>query len=403
MADRQLDFLLATAREAFRHAVPDDPVTGALAETAVPGLTFTGLQAAQRWATEECEAALSLAGRIADDVLRTGHPEITGAEPGGGTALRRAVDLLIALSPFGPDPRLGQVLPTVHRLAEAAVQLRDRRTEGRARFLLGTYGLAAGQPARAEAPTRAAADACRESEDLVVLRQAHNDLGLITSYLGRHGEAVGHYDEALALARRLGHRSGELVTKVNAALARARSGRADEAVTACESVLWRLRTRPDDVVRAFTLYVLGLALHALHRYEEAVTRFTACLTVSEEAGLRGHGTQARFRMADSLRALGAPRPALEHARRALAALEEAGAARDAAHCLVVLGRIRTDLGDFAAARDCLERARDSCARPPRHRRRLRHTPRRRWRGPHRAGPVSSCTGTTNCWAACTTR
>nr|WP_244320375.1 MULTISPECIES: BTAD domain-containing putative transcriptional regulator [Streptomyces] len=368
---RQLDFLLATAREAFRWAVPDDPVGGALAETGTTGLAFADFKSAQRWAVDESEAALTLAGRIADGILGPGRPVgrtdgavDPAAQPGadGGPALGRAVDLLIALSPFGPDPRLGEGLPTVRRLAEAAVRLQDRRTEGRARFLLGTYHLAAGEPVRAEAQARAAAEACRESEDLVVLRQASNDLGLITSYLGRPGEAVGHYDEAIALARALGHRSGELVTTVNAALARARSGQAAEAVTACESVLRGLRSRPDDVVRAFTHYVLGLALHALRRYEEAVTAFTDCLTVSRDAGLRSHGAQARFRMADSLRALGRQRPALEHARESLAALEEAGAARDTAQCLVVLGRIWTDLGDFTAARGCLERARESSLR-----------------------------------------
>ena len=152
------------------------------------------------------------------------------------------------------------------------------------------------------------------------------------------------------------------MTTVTAALARARSGQAAEAVAACESVLRGLRSRPDDVVRAFTHYVLGLALHALRRYEEAVTAFTDCLTVSRDAGLRSHGAQARFRMADSLRALGRHQPALEHARESLAALEEAGAARDIAQCLVVLGRIWTDLGDFTAARGCLERARESSLR-----------------------------------------
>ena len=394
---RQLEFLLATAREAFRWAVPDDPVGGALAQTDSAGMAFADFRSAQRWAAEESEAALTLAGRIADGILGPGHPvdRPTGipglsqpverpdgipgpgrpvdrpdgaADPAAapraddGPALRRAVDLLIALSPFGPDPRLGEGPPTVRRLAEAAVRLQDRRTEGRARFLLGTYHLAAGEPVRAEAQARAAAEACRESDDLVVLRQAANDLGLITSYLGRPGEAVGHYDEAIALARALEHRSGELVTTVNAALARARSGQAAEAVAACESVLRGLRSRPDDVVRAFTHYVLGLALHALRRYEEAVTAFTDCLTVSRDAGLRSHGAQARFRMADSLRALGRHQPALEHARESLAALEEAGAARDIAQCLVVLGRIWTDLGDFTAARGCLERARESSLR-----------------------------------------
>lgn len=190
----------------------------------------------------------------------------------------------------------------------------------------------------------------------MILRQALNDLGLVCQFLSRYDEAVEHYDEALLLARELGHRSGALVTTVNAALARVRSGRAAEAVPICHEVLAELRTRHDDPGRAYTLYVLGLALHGLGRHEEAVTWFGECLAVASAAGLAARAAHARYRMADSLRSLGRTDEALEHAGQALVLCEELGAERDQGQALVVLGRTLADLGREAEAWDRLREA-----------------------------------------------
>ncbi|MFJ7068033.1 AfsR/SARP family transcriptional regulator [Streptomyces sp. NPDC101115] len=357
--DRLLDHLLATACTAFQHAVPGDPAAGALGPARSPGVPLAGWDAAREWVVAERAGAAALAAQVAADAGEaTQGATGTAAVRDGtrGTALRAAIDLLIALTPFVLTPPSRQLATTADALAEAATRHGDVRAAGRAHFLRGNVALAATRLDAAEAAARQAVDAARTAGDTVILRQALNDLGLICQFLSRFDEAVNHYDEALLLANELGHRSGALVTTVNAALARVRSGRAAEAVEICHEVLAELRTRQDDPGRAYTLYVLGLALHGLGRHEEAVTWFGECLTVATGAGLRDRAAHARYRLADSLRSLGRADEALDHAGQALVLCEELGAERDQAHALVVLGRSLADLGRGAEAAARLRQA-----------------------------------------------
>lgn len=341
--DRLLDHLLATACTAFQHAVPGDPAAGALGPARSPGVPLAGWDAAREWTAAERAGAVALAAQVAADAATA---PAAGSQ---GTALRAAIDLLIALTPFVLTPPSRQLAVTADALAEAAARHGDVRAAGRAHFLRGNVALAATRLDAAEAAARRAVDAARTAGDTVILRQALNDLGLICQFLSRYDEAVDHYDEALLLANELGHRSGALVTTVNAALARVRSGRAEEAVQICHEVLAELRTRQDDPGRAYTLYVLGLALHGLGRHEEAVTWFRECLAVATGAGLRDRAAHARYRLADSLRSLGRADEALDHAGQALVLCEELGAERDQAQALLVLGRSLADLARGAEA------------------------------------------------------
>ncbi|MFE0582159.1 BTAD domain-containing putative transcriptional regulator [Streptomyces sp. NPDC058874] len=347
--DRLLDHLLATACTAFQHAVPGDPAAGALGPARSPGVPLSGWDAAREWTGAERAGAVALAAQVAADAGPADGTAGTAPDGFRTSALRAAIDLLIALTPFVLTPPSRQLAATADALAEAATRHGDVRAAGRAHFLRGNVALAATRLDAAEAAARRAVDAARTAGDTVILRQALNDLGLICQFLSRYDEAVDHYDEALLLANELGHRSGALVTTVNAALARVRSGRADEAVEICHEVLAELRTRQDDPGRAYTLYVLGLALHGLGRHEEAVTWFRECLAVATGAGLRDRAAHARYRLADSLRSLGRADEALDHAGRALLLCEELGAERDQAQALVVLGRSLADLGRGAEA------------------------------------------------------
>ncbi|MFG2907241.1 BTAD domain-containing putative transcriptional regulator [Kitasatospora sp. NPDC048286] len=345
--DRMLDHLLATACAAFQHAVPGDPAAGALGPARSAGVPLDGPDGARAWAEAEGSGAIALAAQVAGwTMTNDGDDGNDGSAP---DPLGAAIDLLIALTPFLLAPPSRQLATTAEALAAAAAHRADHRAAGRAHFLRGNVALATTRLEDAEAASRLAVAASREAGDTVILRQALNDLGLVCQFLSRYDEAVGHYDEALLLARELGHRSGALVTTVNAALARVRSGRAAEAVQICHEALAELRTRNDDPGRAYTLYVLGLALHGLGRHEEAVTWFGECLAVASAAGLRARAGHARYRMADSLRSLGRTDEALEHAGRALELCEELGAERDQGHALVVLGRTLADLGREAEA------------------------------------------------------
>ncbi|MFJ3234641.1 AfsR/SARP family transcriptional regulator [Streptomyces sp. NPDC086787] len=367
--DRLLGFLFATACEAFRHAVPGDPITGTFTPPPTSGLGFADLGAAREWVRVEAEEARALAAQIAVSSLAVA--DLSGGDGDGGhgdgTAyrerrdhavrrLRQAVDLLIALSPFGVGTRYAELASTADALVHAAVRHRDRGAEGRARFLRCTIALAAARLSDAESEARAAVLACREVGDTVVLRQVLNDLGLIAQYLSRYGEAVAHFDEAIALARQLGHRSGETTTVVNAALARVRAGHAADAATVCRQILATDAHPLEEPERAYALYVLGFALHTLGDHPEAVERFDECLAMCASAGLRSRAVSARYRLADSLRAVGDLDAALGHAEQALAQCEGTAFERDRGHALLILGRVLADLGRGAEAHAFWERA-----------------------------------------------
>lgn len=341
---RLLEFLLSTACNAFLHAVPGDPVADTLAPSTTVGQRFHNVHTARVWVhteTPTITAALHLVERA----------------PGSDTfALRTAVDLLIALSPFNRDLPPGQLQEAALALLGAAETTADARTIGRAQLLCSSLALENGRIPAVEQHARAAVEASRQADDIVIIRQALNDLGLAMQYTQRYDEALTCYNEAIALARHIGHRSGEAATTVNAALTQVLCGRADHAVTACETTLELLNDIGDAAGTAYALYVLGLALHELRRYDEALARYRECLTVSRSIDLRDRETYALYRMAETLRMTGRLQEAVHFATRAVTQCEELDAARDLAQALTVLGRTLADLGHVGVARRHLERA-----------------------------------------------
>ncbi|MDH6125880.1 BTAD domain-containing putative transcriptional regulator [Kitasatospora sp. GP82] len=335
---RLLDFLLATVSSAFQVMVPGDPVATTLSVSPARGLWFTDVGAARAWVSAEAEGAVAA-------VLAA-----TVELPADGSAmLRTAADLLIALTPFGRDVQYEQLAIAASAVAEVAVFTGDRLSEGRAQFILGNVALQATRLSEAERYSRGAAQSCRATRDTVILRQALNDLGMIAQYQHRFVEAGDYYDESAALARDLGHRSGELTTVLNAALARARSGRSEEAALACEATLSVLQAVGDRHGAAYALYVLGLAQHEAGRFESAVTAFTECLDLCGEVDIPVRAAQARYRLADSLRALGRSTDAVHQAERALADCARIGAERDRGYALRVLAQALAESGDREAA------------------------------------------------------
>ncbi|WP_323056038.1 AfsR/SARP family transcriptional regulator [Streptomyces sp. NEAU-W12] len=342
---RLLTFLSATACNAFGHMVPGDTLAQVLGPLPTSGLRFPDVHAAQAWSTEEMGNIAALALCVADR-----HT------PRRTELLRLAVDLLIAVSPFHRSVRGGHLLTAVRALLRRAEQVGDPRTTGRAQQLLSTLALQAGSPAEAERHATAATAAARQAHDTVILRQALNDLGLAVQYAHRYDEAITYYDEAITLARRLGHRSGEASTTVNAALARLRSGREDEAVSACATALTLLRGLGDHTGEAYALYVLGLAMHAQQRYDEALARYTECLEICRAFDARDREAYTLYQLAETLWVVGRTEEAVEHAARAVDLCSEIGSVRDHARALMVLGRMRSGLGQTASARHHLKHA-----------------------------------------------
>ena len=271
--------------------------------------------------------------------------------------LQMATDLLIGLSPFARGEERHEWAVAARALINAAVRTGSRLVEGRARFLLGNVATAATWLDEAEQESRRAVELCREADDLLILRQALNDLGLLAQFRGRFDEAVGHYEEAIDLARKLGHWSGESVTVLNSAVARVRAGRADEAAAICESVLADQRERGDRAGQAKALHVLGLALDALGRHRDAADRFAEALRLWTAVGAPWRGAPARYRLAGAMLAMGEAEAALPQVQEALQVCRSSGQERDQGHALMVLARVLHALGSGDEARQRAEEAR----------------------------------------------
>ncbi|MER0443600.1 BTAD domain-containing putative transcriptional regulator [Streptomyces sp. Edi4] len=342
---RLLDHLLDGACSAFQAMVPGDPVGAILGGRPESGPHFATLAEARAWVAAEFDCAVNAAALAAQSPANAG-PRI----------LRTAGDLLVALSPFGRDIPYRQLAAAARKVADTAAARGDDQAEARARFVCGNAAVQYTQLAEAELHTRLATEACQRAGDEVILQQILNDRGLIAQWQRRFSDAVDFYDRATELARELGHRSGELITVLNAAQARLRSGRPAEAAQACEGVLERLRTVRDPHGTSYAWYVHGMALHELGRRADAVASYTACLDICASARLRGRETQARFRLSDSLRDLGRYDEALAQAEQALGLSEELGSQRERGHCLLALARALAQTGASGTA---LARARQA--------------------------------------------
>ncbi|GAA2000177.1 AfsR/SARP family transcriptional regulator [Catenulispora subtropica] len=316
---RLLGFLLEGACAAFEVAVPGDPIRESLgpgvgsASGSGPGFVFGSSADARQWARTEMGTVAGLAGRIAAEA--ESHAALV---PG-------AIDLLIAMSPFGAGPWAPKTSVAVRDLGRAAELVGDGRARGRAWFLAGNVALAAGRLDEAERFGRRALGVCRAEQDLVIVRQVLNDLGVIAHARGAYEEAAELFGEAVELARKLGHRTGETASLLNMAVSRLRAGRAAEVLADCDAML---AEGAGADAGAQTLYVSGLALVALDRPGPAAERFEAAAADWSAQGVVDRAARARFQQAKALHTAGAHDQAREHAHAALAGFEAEGRTAD---------------------------------------------------------------------------
>ncbi|WP_329395534.1 AfsR/SARP family transcriptional regulator [Streptomyces melanogenes] len=347
---RLLHHLLRMAAEAFHRMVPGDPVHSTISVvTAEPGeQPLATLTQARAWVVAEFDCAVHAVQLL---VARGDD-----AEP---DLLTVAADLLVALSSFGQDIPYGRMALTARALARVSARHGNDHAAGRAHFICGNAALQATQLAQARADSQLAAEACRRAGDRAILQQAYNDLGVIAQFEQRYDDAADHFDQALALARELGHRSGGLTTTLNAALARIRGGRADEALPACDEALSALREMADPHGIAHALCVRGQALHELDRLPEALADYERCLEVCEAERIPGQRAQALYRCAETLRVLGRVESAQDAAARAVAYFRTVpDRDRDRGYALLIHARVSADAGHreeaLAHSREALE-------------------------------------------------
>ncbi|MFK8907894.1 BTAD domain-containing putative transcriptional regulator [Streptomyces sp. YS-3] len=347
---RLLSHLLRMAAEAFQRMVPGDPVHGTIhVVSGEPGeQRLATLGQARAWVVAEFDCALHAVQLL----VARGE----GADP---ELLTVAADLLVALSSFGQDIPYGRMALTARSLADLSALHGNHHAAGRAHFICGNAALQATQLSQARAESQLAAEACRRAGDRAILQQAYNDLGVIAQFEQRYDDAADHFDQALALAHELGNRSGGLTTTLNAALARIRGGRAEEALPACDEALSALRAMADHHGIAHALCVRGQALHELGRLPQALIDYAQCLELCEAEGIAGRRAQALYRYAETLRVLGRVESAREAAAGAVAYFRTVpDRDRDRGYALLIHAQVCADAGRheqaLAHSREALE-------------------------------------------------
>ncbi|MBS2534966.1 winged helix-turn-helix domain-containing protein [Catenulispora sp. NF23] len=340
---RLTGFLLAGACAAFEAAVPGDPIRETLAPPGVGDFAFDSPAAARAWARGEAATAAELTARIAAEALGTGPQAAQYRD-----LVAASINLLIAMSPFGPGPWERKTAAAVQELARAAERAGDVRGQGRAWFLAGNAALAAGRPDEASQHGRWALELCTLAEDPVIARQVLNDLGVVAHGRGAYDEAADLFGQAVTLARELGHRSGEASSLLNMAVSRLRAGRAADVLADCDALLDSARDRGDAAAAAQTRYVSGLALAALERPSEAAERFGTAAEGWMTLGALDRAARARFQLAKALHALGADASARDHAHAALAEFEAEGRTADQRAVRALLAELAATPVDGAA-------------------------------------------------------
>jgi DNA-binding SARP family transcriptional activator len=162
---------------------------------------------------------------------------------------------------------------------------------------------------------RVALDSAREIGDRRGEAWVLNNLGVVLGEQ-RANEAVGYFEQALAIYVEIGDERGQTKAANNLAFSYQLLGRHEEAIAALVSVL-------------------DLKRQVGHRYGEAV---------------------ALCNLSEAYRELGRLDEAIASSQDALAIAREIGAVRDEGYALYSLGRAHLDLGRAAEATDLLEQA-----------------------------------------------
>ncbi|MDW5325050.1 AfsR/SARP family transcriptional regulator [Plantactinospora sp. KLBMP9567] len=201
-----------------------------------------------------------------------------------------------------------------------------------------------GHPIDALAIHGHARDTARHVGDRAGEAQGLLGLGAAHMQIGRHGEAVQHFQQALTLFRQTGDQVGEAHILNDLGLIEERLGRFEPAGTYVEQALALFRQTGDQVGEAHALHSLGEIEGRLGRHGSAADRLRQALTLYLQNG-------DRFGEAITLLKLGIaeaqvePRePAAEHLRQALAMFRRLGYRSGEAPALAHLGVIHTRLG-----------------------------------------------------------
>ncbi|HYY17756.1 MAG TPA: tetratricopeptide repeat protein, partial [Streptosporangiaceae bacterium] len=176
-----------------------------------------------------------------------------------------------------------------------------------------------------------------------------NNLGQVHGQM-QLGDAIGYYEEALAIRRDIGDRRGEAQTANNLAHAHLQLGRAADALDPANRALVLQREVGHRYGEGVALDNLGEAYLALGQWDEAIGWLQRARTLFAELNMPHGEGYALHNLGQAYLGLGRLNEALHHFREALAIRRASGERHIQAITLLFLGRTQARMGRLADAR-----------------------------------------------------
>jgi serine/threonine protein kinase/predicted ATPase len=214
--------------------------------------------------------------------------------------------------------------------------------------LLGRFG-----------PQRAAAEEAlalaREIGDRQGEVRAAGQVGVILNATARSAEALKQLERSLALAAEIGDEQGTVRTLAHLTIVFSRLGRYAEAWDHAERCLALARRLGFRASECAAIGNLAEVLLAWERFAEAREHYERQLALAREIGDRRSESRATVNLGIVLRRLDRCAEAREHCERALALSQEIGDRRGEVDAIAVLGGLLWSQGHYAEARPHYER------------------------------------------------
>jgi tetratricopeptide (TPR) repeat protein len=175
------------------------------------------------------------------------------------------------------------------------------------------------------------------------------NLGNAYSVLGQVEKAIASFEQALAIAREIGHRQGEGNRLGNLGLAYRDLGQVEKAIASFEQALAIAREIGHRQGEGSWLGNLGLAYRDLGQVEKAIASFEQALAIDREIGYRqGEGSDLG-NLGNAYHALGQVEKAIDYYEQALAIAREIGHRQNEGSWLGNLGSAYFTLKDYDRA------------------------------------------------------
>ncbi|MFF1354096.1 BTAD domain-containing putative transcriptional regulator [Streptomyces sp. NPDC058297] len=337
---RLLDFYLATASGVYAIERPGDRLVDHLEPTRQKGLAFNDRHEAQDWLYAEANALLACVQQCTD-----------------GSTLRRSVDLLWAakdLAESGANSKQYEIAALT--LRDAAADLEDIRSQGRALTTLTNVHLVAGRFDQADEEARHAMQFAQNAGDLAPSCWAANDRGIIALYQNRNADGEAYLQLAIESFRLDENLAGEASALCNLSRIHLALGHTASAVELAQQGI-AIYDRLGHTLRgANGRYALGLALTGRGELTKATARLTEALEVFRDSRQRLWEGMTLFRLAEASLIDSEPAEAAALAEQALAVLRGIGGEWRRGNVLTVLGRALNTLNQTGRARVCWQEA-----------------------------------------------